>query len=196
MLPIGPWIRTCGFALLVYMHAYTSKCKRNVLGPVWVHMVSIYTPDPSGKTNMAMEHPRFEWESASMSNYSDDVAGVYTIKNWTSKYTAAWSTENTPIFATSTGSMNVVDRECILPHINIALHQHKRSRICMKPFQNIEKDQFLFVCCTLPETNSSPLKIGRAPRISHHFPGASCLFYRVLYQSRSLSEHLCDLLQV
>lgn len=42
-------ICTCGFALLVYMHEYTSKCKRNVFGPVWVHMVAVYTPDPSGK---------------------------------------------------------------------------------------------------------------------------------------------------
>jgi len=65
-----------------------------------------------------------------MSNYFDDVAGVYTIKNWTSKCTAAWSTAKAPIFATSTGSMNVVDRKCILP----LKKQQKKSRICMKPF--------------------------------------------------------------
>lgn len=164
-----------------YVHAYTSKCKRNEFGPVWVHIVSIYTPDPSGKTNMAMEHPPGLNGKAHLcptismmlrvcipsriGPQNIQQLGVLKILLFSLHQQAPWICWiGNAYFHTSTSLYtNTKDQESAWSHFKIS-----------------KKDQFLFVCCTLPETNSSPLKIGRAPPISHHFSGASCLFYRVL----------------
>ena len=144
MLPIGLWICTCGFALLVYMHEYTSKCKRNVFGPVWVHMVAIYTPDPSGKpiwqwniTPVRMGKriyvQLFRWCCGRVYHQELDLKMYSCLEYCKSSY------------------FRYINRlhECG------GSEMHTSTEKATKKIKNLhetilEKDQFLFVCCTLP----------------------------------------------